>query len=210
MDVQDTRAREVTSPVMVEPGGRVRGGSLRYRMAVLVVLVVPLFGVSCLLAVPRGVEIANTDMSADPIARTFAQTTYLDNPMLDMELTGATASARGVKLIKTEIIDSHGRVTMPGSAVPLAMGATVGIEMLFRVTDCQNPTYGPIPVLVHLRRLWLNGTETVTDHGQLFPDAGAACGMYRPATPPVRPRRVGLETLLMKYPMRLCNCPPPP
>jgi hypothetical protein len=65
-----------------------------------------------------------------------------------------------------------------GAGITLPAHSLVTIRTVYRVTDCKNATGGALPIVVHLRHLWLNSTVSYQDHGFDFPDAGRACGLY--------------------------------
>jgi hypothetical protein len=151
---------------------------------VLVVLVVvaAVCGVFWLVAKPGSPQLAYDTMRANYGGRTFSQTVVIDGGGRGERITGISVVAKGMVLVGPATISSPTMAPRDASrGANFPAHSRLRIETHFRVTQCQHPsrfTFGPIPLRIQVQRLWFTRTDTVVDHGEMFPDAGKACGLY--------------------------------
>ena len=112
--------------------------------------------------------------------RAFTESNFLRTDSWTEAVTGIRTPANGIVMTKALIIPERGRVIQfhPGAGVDLPAHSLVTIRTYYRVTDCLRATTGALPIVIHLRRLWLNTTVSYQGHSTDFPDAGKACGLY--------------------------------
>lgn len=133
------------------------------------------YAVFWFVATPRLGDLYNARSSANTGAHTFTEVVYLHDTFNSGTITGVAAAAHGVELTGWHVLPAATAARDPHVSDP---SSTIRVQADFRVTDCDNPTYGWIPVTVHLQWLWLKHSETIVAHGEGFPDAGDACLKY--------------------------------
>lgn len=133
------------------------------------------------VAKPRA-QLWGSDMHARYGSHVFTESNAMRTDDWAETITGITTPADGIVTTKTTVSPVNGRAIAfrPGAGVTLPAHSFVTIQTFYRVTDCRHATMtgSPLPIVVHLRRLWMNSTVSYQDHGLDYPDAGKACGFY--------------------------------
>jgi hypothetical protein len=163
-----------------EPTARGRRRGMQVVLAVVVVLIAA-YGAFWLVAKPSPASFQFSKMHAVYGARTFSQTVIVNGGGWDERIIGVSVSGTGIALVGPVTISARGMAPRDAShGMDFRANARLSITAHFRVSDCQDPhlATGPIPLRIHVQRLWFSATDTVVDHGQDFPDAGKACGLY--------------------------------
>lgn len=127
-------------------------------------------------------QLWGSQMHAQYGRRVFTESNMMRTDAWTETITGITTPANGIAITKTTVIPSNGPAIAfrPGATITLPAHSLVTIRTVYRVTDCKHATAtgSPLPIVVSLRRLWLNNTVSYHDQGTDYPDAGKACGFY--------------------------------
>jgi len=138
------------------------------------------YGILYAIARPTA-DLWGSQMHARYASRTFTESNTLKTGTWAERVTGIETPGHGIVMTRAVLIPSNGPgiVYRPGTAVALPGHSLVTIRTSYRVVDCKHATLGPLPIIVHLRHLWITASVSYQDHGVDFPDAGRACGLYR-------------------------------
>lgn len=156
-----------------EPGDR--GTRLHRYLTARAAAVVAAIGCGVLLVVfvviplaPSRFQVVNATTHASEGDRTVTERMLVHNSYPeDQRLRAADLSAPGIRLINTN------------TPLTIASRGTAWVEVTYRVTDCQAAVraegLSPFPINLRIAEWFGVHTETVTDHGTLYPGPSNVC-----------------------------------
>ena len=130
------------------------------------------------IALPRGAQLWRFTTHAPYGSRKMIEIVTVRNPNRDEHIRGLSSNADGVRLTAaTTRVGGRSVSLEPGTAgVDFPGSSVIKIRLSFKVTDCSVNMIYPPPVSLHLARLWIVHTITLTDHGTDFAGIDQACG----------------------------------